>query len=267
MTAQYVLVLDALNFCFWPLPRYEYEHLASAIKRVAVKSPNSLSASSLAKLSPATLDAWLMATAPPELKQKSAASPPRIPLIEERARLLREVGSALSSDFDGKALNLVRAAKGSAARLAALTARHFPGFRDHCVFRGRQVFFYKRAQIFAGDVFGAFRGKGLGAFRDIDKLTCFADYRIPQLLQQIGVLRYRDDLARTVADSSSIAPGSEREVAIRAATVQAVEAMREELRKLGKDVTSVQLDWALWERGEALLSSLNPHHRTLTIYY
>ncbi len=26
-TAQYVLVLDALNFCFWPLAGYEYEHL------------------------------------------------------------------------------------------------------------------------------------------------------------------------------------------------------------------------------------------------
>jgi hypothetical protein len=26
-TAQYVLVLDALNFCFWPLQGYEYDHL------------------------------------------------------------------------------------------------------------------------------------------------------------------------------------------------------------------------------------------------
>jgi hypothetical protein len=29
-TAQYVLVLDALNFCFWPLAAYEYEHLVSS---------------------------------------------------------------------------------------------------------------------------------------------------------------------------------------------------------------------------------------------
>lgn len=40
--------------------------------------------------------------------------------------------------------------------------------------RGRQLFFYKRAQIFVGDLWGAFRGQGLGAFSDIDQLTMFA---------------------------------------------------------------------------------------------
>jgi hypothetical protein len=31
-TAQYLLVLDALNFCFWPQPGLEYEHLARGLK-------------------------------------------------------------------------------------------------------------------------------------------------------------------------------------------------------------------------------------------
>lgn len=39
---------------------------------------------------------------------------------------------------------------------------------------GRQLFFYKRAQIFVGDVWGAFHGTGLGCFHDIDQLTMFA---------------------------------------------------------------------------------------------
>ncbi len=39
---------------------------------------------------------------------------------------------------------------------------------------GRQLFFYKRAQIFVGDVWGAFHGAGLGRFMDIDQLTMFA---------------------------------------------------------------------------------------------
>lgn len=37
-----------------------------------------------------------------------------------------------------------------------------------------QVFFYKRAQIFVGDLYGAFRGQGLGCFHDIDQITMFA---------------------------------------------------------------------------------------------
>lgn len=40
--------------------------------------------------------------------------------------------------------------------------------------RGRQLFFYKRARIFVGDLWGCFRGAGLGAFADIDQLTMFA---------------------------------------------------------------------------------------------
>lgn len=34
------------------------------------------------------------------------------------------------------------------------------------------------------------QGTGLGRFRDIDQLTTFADYRVPCLLAQMGILRY-----------------------------------------------------------------------------
>jgi hypothetical protein len=33
-TVQYILVLDALNFCFWPSPGFEYDTLALALKQV-----------------------------------------------------------------------------------------------------------------------------------------------------------------------------------------------------------------------------------------
>ena len=61
-----------------------------------------------------------------------------------------------------------------------------------------QVAFYKRAQIFAADVYGAFGGRSLGAFRDIDALTMFADYRVPVVLRRLRVLRYSDALAQQV---------------------------------------------------------------------
>lgn len=40
--------------------------------------------------------------------------------------------------------------------------------------RGREVWLLKRAQIFVGDVWGAFGGRGCGAFHDIGCLTAFA---------------------------------------------------------------------------------------------
>lgn len=49
------------------------------------------------------------------------------------------------------------------------------GFRDHAVYNGEQVHFYKRAQILVGDVWAAYgrRTSGLAAFHDIGKLTMF----------------------------------------------------------------------------------------------
>lgn len=45
---QAMLVVDALNFCFWPEEGLEYEHLASGVKAAALADPGLLTAASLA---------------------------------------------------------------------------------------------------------------------------------------------------------------------------------------------------------------------------
>lgn len=65
------------------------------------------------------------------------------------------------------------------------------------------MFLYKRAQIFVGDVYGAFAGKGLGRFDDIAQLTMFADYRVPVVLRVMGVLDYSEELEQQVRPGSS----------------------------------------------------------------
>jgi hypothetical protein len=50
-----------------------------------------------------------------------------------------QVGSQLQQHFKGQAAELIAAAQQSAVALMQLVASHFPGFRDHCIYRGRQV--------------------------------------------------------------------------------------------------------------------------------
>lgn len=96
----------------------------------------------------------------------------------------------------------------------------------------------------------------------------FADYRVPQILRARGVLVYAPALAAAVDARDEVAYGSEEEVEIRAATVQAVEGLREELAGMGRPgVKSVLLDWLLWQEGERLKDELPPHHRTRTVFY
>lgn len=274
---QYVLVLDALNFCFWPLQGYEYEHLAGSLKAALEADPNAFSAESLASITEERLSKYLQPPShfplisnpglPAAVPMSNGMLP--IPLLPARTRLLREVGAVLLKHFHGKAANLIRMANGSAMELVRLVTSYFPGFRDHAQYGGDQVFFYKRAQIFVGDVWGAFQGQGLGTFRDMHKLTCFADYRIPQLLRGMGILKFSAELEKKVEALEEIPAGSEEEMAIRCITVQCVEAIRVELEKRQVITHPFQLDWLLWEAGEKLMKEgkIVPHHRTITTYY
>lgn len=46
------------------------------------------------------------------------------------------------------------------------------------------------------------QGTGLGHFRDIDQLTMFADYRVPAVLREMGILQYSPQLAAKVRSSA-----------------------------------------------------------------
>lgn len=253
LTVQYLFVLDALNFCFWPDKDLSYDHLALGLKEALQNDKSVFDSDRLQKITG------------PQLRELLKWPRP-LPLENERVRLLHEVGLELERSFEGKASKLVESCGKSAANLVALVTRHFPGFRDHSVYKGHQVFLYKRAQIFAADLWGAFEGQGYGEFNDISSITIFADYIVPAVLRQLGVLRYSSDLASIIEANREIGSGSEEEVELRACSIYAVEKMRELLsKKSGNQVLSVELDLWLWSFGIQCQSL--QHHRTLSIYY
>lgn len=77
--------------------------------------------------------------------------------------------------------------------------------RDKCVNNCFcfSVSFYKRAQILVGDIWACFKGEGIGKFLDIDYLTMFADYRIPQILLHFGAIRYSNALMTKLESGKS----------------------------------------------------------------
>jgi hypothetical protein len=100
LTAQYVMVLDSLNWCFWPSATgMEYDALASGLTRVLRADPAAFSPAALARVTPDTLRSWF--------------APHDVPNAEERAGVLREVAHVLETRWRGAAWNLVQAAKHS----------------------------------------------------------------------------------------------------------------------------------------------------------
>ena len=87
------------------------------------------------------------------------------------------------------------------------------------------------------------------------------------LVRAMGVMEYEEPLANIVDSRTEIPFGSEMENEIRAATVVAVERLHQKLFEMGVNILVIELDWLLWQKGEALKDTIKPHHRTKTIYY
>lgn len=135
--------------------------------------------------------------------------------------------------------------------------------------------FLKRAQILVADLWGCFEGRAHGAFHDIDRLTMFADYRIPQALHYFEVLRYSPELTGRLVANHLLEAGSEEEIQIRGASIHAVELIRAKMRQLAQDQSptqpnSIQLDFYLWgfRRDNATEIDLkSPYHKVRSVFY
>ena len=162
------------------------------------------------------------------------------------AQALRALGRFLG---ERDALAVARGARGSGQALAAELAGSMALFAD----RG----FYKRAQIVPANLALA----GVARFRDLHRLTIFADNLVPHVLRCDGVLRLDPDLAAHI-DSGRLLPAGREEREIRACAVHACALIA---ARVG--ASEHELDNWLWSRGQAPEYKALPRHRTRTVYY
>jgi len=266
-TVVYLLVVDTINFCFWPPPGSEKWEITYRGKNYSGYYGLAVSLKKALESKIPLTDASFLATLTMKQLTDMFAGIGVLQLMEERLNNLQELGKVLLEKYRGKASELIAVAGGSALKLATTLAADFSSFRDVATHEGHKVFFYKRAQLFAADLHGALKGKGLGSFSDMEELTAFADYKLPQVLRHVGALDYSPGLAERVDRMVYLKAGSEEEVEIRANTIWAVELICREMKRLGKEVSASQIDWLLWNLGQDDEFRARPYHRTLTIFY
>ncbi|MDH5750814.1 MAG: queuosine salvage family protein [Deltaproteobacteria bacterium] len=278
----YLLVLEALNFSFWddePRWRVDWEGrqydgywaLAAALRRALVHDGIPLwDARWMAELENADAARLLRGCGRPGERP--------VPMLEQRVENLREAGRVLLQNFAGEFAVLLEAAGGNAVNLVRLVVEHFPSFRDEAVWNGRPVPFHKRAQILAADLARLYPAgpddQGGLRLADLDQLTAFADYKVPQVLCREGIIVPSEQLRGRMDAGEELAPGCEEELALRAGTVWGCEWIVRALNKSGgtgtapvtAPVTAADVDHLLWCAGQDK-SGLRPYHRTRTIYY
>jgi len=191
-----------------------------------------------------------------------------IPMLTERVFILSEIGKVLAEKYDGRFSNLLKLSNkvfNCGKGLVEKIVTTFPSFNDIRIYKptGNVVRFYKRAQLLLSDLH--YNPKCSFELKDIDRLTVFSDYRLPQALRHIGILEYSRELAMKVDSKIPLPEGSDEEVEIRAHTIYASNLLCKEINKYAeKPMTTSMLDFCLWLEAK---KSEKPHHLTKTTHY
>ena len=151
--ALYILALDSINFCFWPIEQnsadytddrvngLEYEHLAIALRKLAEQDDEesdhddyAFSPSNLVRLTADNMRLMLTEHFPrpatSQVKGKTVSVVYELPDMDIRCKLLNELGERLIKMHNGSALQMISKADRSADRMVAIILETLPGFRD-----------------------------------------------------------------------------------------------------------------------------------------
>jgi hypothetical protein len=107
----------------------------------------------------------------------------------------------------------------------------------------------------------------LGRFNDLKNLTIFADNLVPHVLRVDSILLYEAELGSHIDAGKRVPAGSAEEIEIRACALYAVELLKKARLRAGYSVTSMELDFLLWNRGQQPAYKSIPRHRSRTVFY
>lgn len=265
--AQLLFIEDAVNFCFWAekdRKKWTVEWSKGNIVNGGWYGLLAVFERARAEKIPILDPEFLSRLTRNEVKKifRGSDNNVEIPLIEKRLNNLIEAGVGLRK-FNGKFINLIEKANFDAIQIVKLVYDNFPSFRDEAEYKGDKVYFLKRAQIVANDCSYLNRNSTRVRIKNLDKLTAFADYKIPQILRQFGIIKYSKNLAKRVDSYELIPAFSAEEIEIRAATIQGIKLIKQNL----KTYSASQIDNTLWLLSQNQSAIEKPYHRTYTIFY
>jgi hypothetical protein len=260
----FLFILNSISFSYWGESKWTIEYkgekydgamgMIAALGRAMDENIPILDFSYLADISKENLENILRANT-------------QIPLFEKRLEFLKENGRIIVEKFQGELENLINKAESDAIRLLDIIINEFPSFRDSVIYKEKEIFFFKRAQLFVSDIYEMFNGMGFGELQGIEELTACADYKLPQILSKLGILIYDQGLAKRIDNKEEILHNSEEEIEIRANTIWAVEYIKETVQKRIPNIRSTEINDHLWLLSQNKMFNDKPYHRTRTNAY
>ncbi len=263
----YMIVYNTINFCYWGEPKWtikyknEYYDGCAGLTRALVSAIND---------SYPLLDPNYLADLPEKDLANILKGNIEIPLFQERLLLLRSLGKSMKKNFNNSWIKVLEKGNYDAVDIVKTLVKYFPDvFKDEAEYNGHLVKFYKRAQLIPAYVAHDITKLGLTEIKisNVDKITAFADYKVPQILRKLGIIKYADELSSKVDNLIELSAGSNEEIEIRAFTIKAIDEMTRKAKIKFKQANAANIDGIIWFKGQVKSSDDKPYHRTKTIWY
>jgi hypothetical protein len=261
---RFLIILDSISFCFWKLPKWRIEYrnryfdgswgMVAALTKAFDKGIPILDFNFLKNLT---------------LKEFNSIVEDETKLVlkEERVKTLNEVANKIIDNFNSEPEILISKSDNDAIKIQELILTTFTSFEDIAVYNNDKIYFNKRAQLLAADINYILELNKKPSLSNIDKITACADYKIPFILREFGILEYDSHLRSIVDNRIIIEKGTKEEIEIRAHAIWAIELLKKEYEKKNVEIRSVQINDYLWLLSQIKNPNNKPYHLTLTTSY
>ena len=263
-TLDWIFLFNAINFSYWNSPRW-FTKVSNRIWGLDDEAFGVMAALAHTMQSGVPLQdyKYVQTLEPSDLAYifAPAEGAGKLPLVEERYNSLLELTQAFYRF--GNAAGIMRMCKNSAPKIAAFLVSSCPSWNDVQHYQEVALPFQKRAWLCTAMLYERFIQDIDRKLVDWEQIPVFADYRLPQALRDLGILRYSPQLAELIDTSTPIPENSCFEIEIRATTIIVADRLYQSLPHL----SALQLDAFLWTYAVQKDDSIAPHHRTRTIRY
>ena len=185
-----------------------------------------------------------------------------IPLLEERYKIVNGIATIVNTKMNGNFYNYIKEMS-TDEEIFETVLCNFKSFEDTRTYEGKTIYFYKLAQLLTSDILHVIEIKEKREVDYSNLLGC-ADYKIPQVMQGFGILKYDDELSLLLENKIEIEENSEYEVEIRASMIAVINYIWE---KIDKKIDRIDINDFIWSKGQDKTKKYKPYHLTRTTSY
>lgn len=185
-----------------------------------------------------------------------------IPLLEERYKIVNGIAKIVNGKMSGNFYGYIEG-ETIDKDIFKIILENFSSFKDTREYQGKTIYFYKLAQLLTSDILHVAETKEQVKV-DYSNLVGCADYKIPQVMQEIDILEYDDELTQLLESRTPIEENSEYEVEIRASMMVVVNYIWEQIHK---SIDRIDINDFVWSKGQDKTKQYKPYHLTRTTSY